>query len=198
MDDDTKEEKAKLVPTSEQLRLAQITQSQDNSADPQRKAKISQVMDITGKTEDEVATALFDCGWDTTRAIEMLLEEGGSETLGSWEETGKKKKKKSQEDEKAGKENEDWNDEFDPNNKFEDNRLRQRGPPRLRNGRGGGQGLQGVTREEQGNWKARENHENDRNNFEGGRGRGRGRRRSRTNRQWIWQGPSCGRSTPAA
>ena len=67
MDEDTKEEKAKLVPTSEQLRLAQITQSQDNSADPQRKAKISQVMDITGKTEDEVATALFDCGWDTTR-----------------------------------------------------------------------------------------------------------------------------------
>ena len=67
MDEDTKEEKAKLVPTSEQLRLAQITQSQDNSADPARKAKISQVMDITGKTEDEVATALFDCGWDTTR-----------------------------------------------------------------------------------------------------------------------------------
>ena len=106
----------------------------------------------------------------------MLLEEGGTETLGSWEETGKKKKKKTQEDEKAGKENEDWNDEFDPNNKFEDNRLRQRGPPRLRNARGGGggQGLQGLNREEQGNWKARESHENDRNNFEGGRGRGRG------------------------
>merc|ERR1712108_13219 len=55
------EEEAKLVPTSEQLRLAQITQSQDNTMDPQRKAKISQVMDITGKSEDEVATALFDC-----------------------------------------------------------------------------------------------------------------------------------------
>ena len=72
-DDDTKEEKTKLVPTSEQLRLAQITQSQDNSADPQRKAKISQVMDITGKTEDEVATALFDCGWDTTRVSNRLV-----------------------------------------------------------------------------------------------------------------------------
>ena len=61
--------------------------------DPQRKAKISQVstishalfnlptflskvMDITGKSEDEVATALFDCGWDAARAIDMLLEEG--------------------------------------------------------------------------------------------------------------------------
>merc|ERR1712213_296091 len=35
------EEETKLVPTSEQLRLAQITQSQDNTMDPQRKAKIS-------------------------------------------------------------------------------------------------------------------------------------------------------------
>merc|ERR1712038_1434847 len=88
------EEEAKLVPTSEQLRLAQITQSQDNTMDPQRKAKISQVMDITGKSEDEVATALFDCGWDAARAIDMLLEEGGADGMGSWEETGKKKKKK--------------------------------------------------------------------------------------------------------
>jgi len=172
-DEETKDEKTKLVPTSEQLRLAQITQSQDNSMDPQRKAKISQVIDITGKSEDEVATALFDCGWDPTKAIEMLLDEGGTGGMGSWEETGKKKKKKNQEEEKAGKENEDWNDEFDPNNKFDDNRerSRQRAPPRLRN-RGGGS--QGVSREEQGAWKQRENQENDRNNFEGGRGRGRG------------------------
>ena len=174
VEEDTKEEKAKLVPTSEQLRLAQITQSQDNTMDPQRKAKISQVMDITGKSEDEVATALFDCGWDAARAIDMLLEEGGADGMGSWEETGKKKKKKNVEEEKsAGKENEDWNDDFDPNNKFDDNRerSRQRGPPRLRSRGGGGQGM---TREEQGNWKARENQENDRNNYEGGRGRGRG------------------------
>ena len=37
---------------------------------------VSKVMDITGKSEDEVATALFDCGWDAARAIDMLLEEG--------------------------------------------------------------------------------------------------------------------------
>merc|ERR1739842_242517 len=81
VEEDTKEEKAKLVPTSEQLRLAQIPQSQDNTMDPQRKAKISQVMDITGKSEDEVATALFDCGWDAARAIDMLLEEGGADGM---------------------------------------------------------------------------------------------------------------------
>ena len=101
VEEETKEEKAKLVPTSEQLRLAQITQSQDNTMDPQRKAKISQVMDITGKSEDEVATALFDCGWDAARAIDMLLEEGGADGMGSWEETGKKKKKKNVEEEKG-------------------------------------------------------------------------------------------------
>ena len=53
-------------------------------------------MDITSKEEDEVATALFDAGWDQNRAIEMLLEGGGG---GTWEETGKKKKKKQNVDE---------------------------------------------------------------------------------------------------
>ncbi len=50
-------------------------------------------MDITGKPEDEVATALFDAGWDQNRAVELLLE-GGGRDMGEWEETGRKKKKK--------------------------------------------------------------------------------------------------------
>lgn len=171
-EEEGKEEKqSKLVPTSEQLRLAQITQSQDTNMDPQRKAKISQVMDITGKTEDEVATALFDCGWDETKAIELLLEEGGG--LGSWEETGKKKKKKQQDEKENGKENEDWNDDFDPNNQFNDNRerSRNRGPPRLRN-RGGSQGGQVGRGGEGDQWKNREFQENEKNFDGAGRGRG--------------------------
>jgi len=164
-DEQKESQTSKLVPTSEQLRLAQITQSADTNMDPQRKAKISQVMDITGKSEDEVATALFDCAWDETKAIELLLEEGG---LGSWETTGQKKKKKAEKEE-PGKENEDWNEDFDPNNQFSDNRerSRNRGPPRLRNR--GGSSVQGGGREDQ--WKSREFQENERN-FEGGRGRG--------------------------
>jgi len=164
-DDQKDSQSSKLVPTSEQLRLAQITQSADTNMDPQRKAKISQVMDITGKSEDEVATALFDCGWDETKAIELLLEEGG---LGSWETTGQKKKKKADKED-TGKENEDWNEEFDPNNQFSDNRerSRNRGPPRLRNR--GGSSAQGARDGDQ--WKNREFQENERN-FEGGRGRG--------------------------
>ena len=73
------------MPTSEQLRLAQIIQGNDANKDPQRKAKINQIMEITGKSEDDVATALFDCNWDETVAIEMLLDE--SSGFGSWEET---------------------------------------------------------------------------------------------------------------
>jgi len=164
-DDQKESQSSKLVPTSEQLRLAQITQSADTNMDPQRKAKISQVMDITGKSEDEVATALFDCAWDETKAIELLLEEGG---LGSWETTGQKKKKKADKEE-AGKENEDWNEDFDPNNQFGDNRerSRNRGPPRLRNR--GGSSVQGGRDGDP--WKSKEWQENERN-FEGGRGRG--------------------------
>jgi len=164
-DQPQKESQNKLVPTSEQLRLAQITQSADTNKDPQRKAKITQIMEITGKSEDEVATALFDCNWDETKAIELLLEEGGG--LGGWEETGKKKTKKSDKDE-ASRENEDFNDDFDPTN-LSDNRerSRNRGPPRLRN-RGGSSVHAGRGDSD---WKMRENQENERN-FEGGRGRG--------------------------
>ncbi len=59
---------------------------------------VQQVMDITGKPEEEVATALFDAGWEQNRAVELLLEGGGG---GAWEETGKKKRKKQAADEKV-------------------------------------------------------------------------------------------------
>ena len=52
-------------------------------------------MDITGKAEEIVATALFDAGWDENLAIGMLLE--GGDQLTAWEETGKGGKKKKKE-----------------------------------------------------------------------------------------------------
>ena len=36
--------------------------------------KISQVVQLTGKTKDEAEIALYDCDYDPTRAINMLLE----------------------------------------------------------------------------------------------------------------------------
>ncbi len=65
---------SKVQPTTEQLMIAKII---DHSAsdDPHQRKKIQQVMDVTGKPEDEVATALFDAGWDESRAVELLLGE---------------------------------------------------------------------------------------------------------------------------
>ena len=125
----------------------------DSHLDPQRKGKINQVIDFTGKTEDEVATALYDCSWDVQRAIELLLEEGGGDHLGSWEESGKKKKKK-QDKEKEDKGGDDWGDDnFEPSNSRHDGgdhfRDRSRGgrggAPRFK--RGGGLGGQGMGRQ---------------------------------------------------
>lgn len=130
----------KVQPTTEQLMIAKII---DHSDDPHQRKKIQQVMDVTGKPEDEVATALFDAGWDESRAVELLLEDGPG--LSAWEETGKKKKgKKTASDEK-----DDWDNENNDNvGGFQDPREKtrgQRGPPRMR--RGGGQSAKGSGRE---------------------------------------------------
>ena len=132
------------------------------------------MIDFTGKTEDEVATALFDCSWDVQRAIELLLEEGGD--LGSWEESGKKKKKKQEKD--KDEKGDDWDtDNFEPVTNRQDSDFRDRsrgrgGAPRFK--RGGGQGQVG-----------RQDYRGDgpdTDRMEGGRGRGGGRGMSRGGR----------------
>ena len=92
--------KQQLQPTSEQLMIAQLIAGNDEkSDDPNQRQKIQQVMDITGKAEEIVATALFDAGWDENLAIGMLLE--GGDQLTAWEETGKGGKKKKQQKSQA-------------------------------------------------------------------------------------------------
>ena len=92
--------KQQLQPTSEQLMIAQLIAGNDEkSDDPNQRQKIQQVMDITGKPEEIVATALFDAGWDENLAIGMLLE--GGDQLTAWEETGKGGKKKKQQKSQA-------------------------------------------------------------------------------------------------
>jgi len=136
----------KVQPTTEQLMIAKII---DHSDDPHQRKKIQQVMDVTGKPEDEVATALFDAGWDESRAVELLLEDG--DHLSAWEETGKKKKTK-----KSGQSND--KEEWDDDEGFHEGRDKSRGskgPPRMRRGGGGsnarggssGGGLGGSSRD---------------------------------------------------
>ncbi|XP_013997613.1 ubiquitin-associated protein 2-like isoform X7 [Salmo salar] len=72
--------------TAEQIRLAQMI-SDNNDADFEEKVK--QLIDITGKDQDESMIALHDCNGDVNRAINVLLE--GSPDTDSWEMVGKKK-----------------------------------------------------------------------------------------------------------
>ncbi|XP_061089957.1 ubiquitin-associated protein 2-like isoform X7 [Conger conger] len=72
--------------TAEQIRLAQMI-SDHNDADFEEKVK--QLIDITGKDQDESMIALHDCNGDVNRAINVLLE--GSHDTDSWEMVGKKK-----------------------------------------------------------------------------------------------------------
>ncbi|CAL9691632.1 unnamed protein product [Knipowitschia caucasica] len=115
--------------TAEQIRLAQMI-SDHNDADFEEKVK--QLIDITGKDQDESMIALHDCNGDVNRAINVLLE--GNPDTDSWEMVGKKKgvsgqKESSQaETGEEGKENREKGGERDS--------ARRRGGA-LRKGRGG-------------------------------------------------------------
>ncbi|KAJ1211175.1 hypothetical protein NDU88_006536 [Pleurodeles waltl] len=73
--------------TAEQIRLAQMIYDK-NDADFED--KVNQLMEVTGKNQDECMVALHDCNGDVHRAINTLLE-GNSDTT-SWETVGGKKK----------------------------------------------------------------------------------------------------------
>uniref|UniRef100_A0A8B9G3J4 UBA domain-containing protein n=1 Tax=Amazona collaria TaxID=241587 RepID=A0A8B9G3J4_9PSIT len=73
--------------TAEQIRLAQMIYDK-NDADFEDKVK--QLIEVTGKNQDECIVALHDCNGDVNRAINILLE-GSSDTT-SWETVGGKKK----------------------------------------------------------------------------------------------------------
>nr|XP_061814143.1 ubiquitin-associated protein 2-like [Nerophis lumbriciformis] len=72
--------------TAEQIRLAQMIYDK-NDADFED--KVNQLMEVTGKNQDECMVALHDCNEDVSRAINFLLESTSDMT--SWETVGKKK-----------------------------------------------------------------------------------------------------------
>ncbi|KAF6294007.1 ubiquitin associated protein 2 like [Rhinolophus ferrumequinum] len=90
--------------TAEQIRLAQMI-SDHNDADFEEKVK--QLIDITGKNQDECVIALHDCNGDVIRAINVLLE--GNPDTHSWEMVGKKKGVSGQKDGGQTESNEEEN-----------------------------------------------------------------------------------------
>uniref|UniRef100_A0A3B3Z7V2 UBA domain-containing protein n=1 Tax=Periophthalmus magnuspinnatus TaxID=409849 RepID=A0A3B3Z7V2_9GOBI len=69
------------------IRLAQMIYDKN---DPDFEAKVQQLMEVAGKTQDECLVALHDCNGDVNRAILFLLD-SPSDT-NSWETVGGKKK----------------------------------------------------------------------------------------------------------
>ncbi|XP_061903572.1 ubiquitin-associated protein 2-like isoform X21 [Entelurus aequoreus] len=151
--------------TAEQIRLAQMI-SDHNDADFEEKVK--QLIDITGKDQDDAMIALHDCNGDVNRAINVLLE--GSPDTDSWEMVGKKKglsgQKEGSQPEIAeeGKENREKEREKDAARRRGGAPRRGRGATRGREFRGQENGLDGGKAALAGRGAER-----------GRRGRGRGR-----------------------
>ncbi|KAJ8273542.1 hypothetical protein GJAV_G00102790 [Gymnothorax javanicus] len=132
--------------TAEQIRLAQMI-SDHNDADFEEKVK--QLIDITGKDQDESMIALHDCNGDVNRAINVLLE--GSPDTDSWETVVGKKKGVSGQKESGqaeaseeGKENRERAAERDGTRRRGGAPRRGRGSSRGREFRGQENGLDGA------------------------------------------------------
>ncbi|TSL97354.1 Ubiquitin-associated protein 2 [Bagarius yarrelli] len=74
-----------IQATAEQIRLAQIIDKNDADFE----GKVKQLIEVTGRNQDECMVALHDCNGDVNRAINFLLEE--IPATDSWETVGKKK-----------------------------------------------------------------------------------------------------------
>ncbi|NXG02777.1 UBP2L protein, partial [Sakesphorus luctuosus] len=150
--------------TAEQIRLAQMI-SDHNDADFEEKVK--QLIDITGKNQDECVIALHDCNGDVNRAINVLLE--GNPDTHSWEMVGKKKSVSGQKE----------SGQTEPSEESKENRERERdfsrrrgGPPRRGRGASRGREFRG---QENGLDSSKSGGSSGRGTERGRRGRGRGR-----------------------
>ncbi|KAM8985359.1 ubiquitin-associated protein 2 isoform 12-T12 [Ara ararauna] len=150
----TQPQKQVVQATAEQIRLAQMIYDK-NDADFEDKVK--QLMEVTGKNQDECIVALHDCNGDVNKAINILLE-GSSDTT-SWETVGGKKKS-------LGKESSENKENREKRGDREVSRGRGSSS---RRGRGSSRGRE-LRAEENGV----DNNQGDRPSDRGKRGRGRG------------------------
>ncbi|XP_042311351.1 ubiquitin-associated protein 2 isoform X2 [Sceloporus undulatus] len=157
----TQPQKPVIQATAEQIRLAQMIYDK-NDADFEDKVK--QLMEVTGKNQDDCIVALHDCNGDVNRAINILLE-GSSDTT-SWETVGGKKKS-------LGKESSENKENREKRGDREVSRGRGSSS---RRGRGGSRGRE-FRAEENGMDSSQGDRPSDRGKRGRGRGFGRGRGR---------------------
>ncbi|XP_037350736.1 ubiquitin-associated protein 2 isoform X2 [Talpa occidentalis] len=149
-----------MQATAEQMRLAQVIFDKN---DAEFEGKVKQLMEVTGKNQDECIVALHDCNGDVNKAINILLE-GNSDTT-SWETVGGKKKNFG----KEGSENKE-------NREKKNEREVSRGRGNNRKGRGGNRGRE-FRNEENGIECNQGDKPSERGKRARGRGFGRGRGR---------------------
>lgn len=130
--DQTKPEKEKshVKPTAEQIRIAQITEIKSGVQDPTRE-KVSQLMEMTERSEEDACYALYECDNDVERAVIYLLE---NLEVGALITTTKKKKNKPAAADGAGDA-----EDFEASNQ-RDGQTRDGGNDRSRNSRGSNRG----------------------------------------------------------
>ncbi|XP_047687199.1 ubiquitin-associated protein 2 isoform X5 [Prionailurus viverrinus] len=128
-------QKQVVQATAEQMRLAQVIFDKNDS---EFEAKVKQLMEVTGKNQDECIVALHDCNGDVNKAINILLE-GNSDTT-SWETVGGKKKNFGKES-SENKENREKRNEREINRGRGNNNRKGRGGNRAREFRGEENGI---------------------------------------------------------
>ncbi|XP_054973277.1 ubiquitin-associated protein 2 isoform X2 [Pan paniscus] len=156
----TQPQKQVVQATAEQMRLAQVIFDKNDS---DFEAKVKQLMEVTGKNQDECIVALHDCNGDVNKAINILLE-GNSDTT-SWETVGGKKKNFAKE-----------HSENKENREKKSEKESSRGRGNNRKGRGGNRGRE-FRGEENGIDCNQVDKPSDRGKRARGRGFGRGRGR---------------------
>ncbi|XP_006863100.1 PREDICTED: ubiquitin-associated protein 2 isoform X2 [Chrysochloris asiatica] len=131
----TQPQKQVAQATAEQMRLAQVIFDKNDS---DFEAKVKQLMEVTGKNQDECIVALHDCNGDVNKAINILLE-GNSDTT-SWETVGGKKKNFGKES-SENKENREKRSEREASRSRGNNNRKGRGSNRGREFRGEENGI---------------------------------------------------------
>ncbi|XP_017838304.1 protein lingerer isoform X6 [Drosophila busckii] len=141
-----KPEKAQPKATTEQLRIAQITNS--TTEDPQINEKVTLLLTMTQRSEEEVCCALNECDFDLQAAANFLIEILPQGAFAKYEKKRKSKTGTAVADGAGG--DGEWAD----GNANADRREKSRNRSANRGGRGGTDSR---------GWRGREARENDRN-----------------------------------
>ncbi|XP_055387119.1 protein lingerer isoform X5 [Condylostylus longicornis] len=171
-------EKPQQKPTAEQMRIAQITDISSGNEDPKMREKVTTLIEMTQRSEEDVCCALYECDNNLERAVVFLLE---TLPVNAFETSSKKKKNRvATTGNEAGGDG-DWSVDSNANT---DKKEKTRNRSSNRGGRGGSDSR---------GWRGREARENDRN--AAGNDTSRDINRNESSGGWRGRGRGTGRGS---